>query len=141
MKQEKSCGAIVFRRFHKQIQVLIIQQIQGHYCFPKGHVEDNETEKQTAKREIKEETGLNVKFIKGFKHSLSYSPKKNIKKEVVYFLAILKGGKEKIQKDELLDLKWLSIKDAKKIITYDNDKELLDHALIFLSETYLEELM
>ena len=45
---------------------LLIQQKAGHYGFPKGHVEKNETEVETAIREIKEETGLEVKIYNNF---------------------------------------------------------------------------
>ena len=59
MFHEKSCGAIVFRRFHGNIQILLIKHINsGHWSFPKGHIENNETETETAVREIKEETGI-----------------------------------------------------------------------------------
>ena len=45
----------------------------GHWGFVKGHVEDNETEKETALRELKEETGLSkVEFIEGFKEKTHY---------------------------------------------------------------------
>ena len=59
MNKEKSCGAVIFRR-DKELQVLIIRQNEGHWCFPKGHVEGDETERETALREVKEETGFTL---------------------------------------------------------------------------------
>ena len=56
MKYEKSCGAIIFDKD----KILVIQQKEGHWGFPKGHVEEGETEVETAIREIKEETNLDV---------------------------------------------------------------------------------
>jgi len=58
MKKEKSCGCVVI----KDRKILVIYQIDGFWGFPKGHVEKNETELQTAIREIKEETNLDVKY-------------------------------------------------------------------------------
>ena len=59
MTHEKSCGAIVYRRYHGNIEILLIKHINsGHWSFPKGHVEEGETEVETAQREIKEETNL-----------------------------------------------------------------------------------
>ena len=59
MQHEKSCGAIVYRKFHGNIELLLIKnQNGGHWSFPKGHVEEGETEEQTAVREIMEETGI-----------------------------------------------------------------------------------
>ena len=59
MKYEKSCGAVIF----DGDKVLVIQQVKGHWGFPKGHVENGETEIETALREIKEETNLDVEII------------------------------------------------------------------------------
>jgi len=59
-KREKSCGAIVYRRESGNVLYLIIQQKSRHWSFPKGHVERGESEKETALREIREETGLCV---------------------------------------------------------------------------------
>ena len=53
MLHEKSCGAIVYRKYHGNTEILLIKHINsGHWSFPKGHVEGDETEEETAKREI-----------------------------------------------------------------------------------------
>ena len=44
MKKEKSCGIVVF----DHDKVLVVRMLDGHYGFPKGHVEENETEEETA---------------------------------------------------------------------------------------------
>ena len=59
MKMEKSCGAVVSRMTENGREILLIRHMNGgHWAFPKGHVEKDETEEQTARREILEETGL-----------------------------------------------------------------------------------
>ena len=56
MQHEKSCGAIVYRKSHGNTEILLIKHINsGHWSFPKGHMENGETEIETAIREIKEE--------------------------------------------------------------------------------------
>ena len=60
MKQEKSCGCIVLDKR----TVLLIKHNSGHWDFPKGHVEGEESEVETAIREVKEETGLDAKAIR-----------------------------------------------------------------------------
>ena len=133
-KKEKSCGAVIIRRNNETVQYLLIHQVQGHWCFPKGHVEGNETEHETAKREIKEETGLKVTFIDGFRHTLSYSPAPGVSKDVVYFLAAYESGKEKAQKEELQGMDWFTYDEATAMITYPNDRDLLVQAAKFLTK-------
>ena len=61
MLHEKSCGAIVYRKYHGNTEILLIKHINsGHWSFPKGHVEAGETEVETARREIMEETSIDV---------------------------------------------------------------------------------
>ena len=67
-------------------KVLIIKHNQGHYGFPKGHVEKNETEQETAIRETKEETNIDAIVIGQFKKTITYSPKRNVIKDVIYFI-------------------------------------------------------
>ena len=79
MKKEKSCGAIVYRQRDSWVEVLLIRHKNGgHWAFPKGHVEKQETEEETALREIREETGLTVKLNTAFRHMVTYSPKPGV---------------------------------------------------------------
>lgn len=135
MEKEKSCGAVVARKKEDHIEILVIHQIQGHWCFPKGHVEGQETEEETAEREVLEETGLRVSLKNGFRTETSYSPKPGVMKQVVYFLATPEAGKEKIQESELTEEKWVSIAEAYAAITYENDKKILREAVRFIKAT------
>lgn len=54
MLTEKSCGAVIYKKDGKFTHYLIVKYSAGHWSMVKGHVEKNETEKQTAIREIKE---------------------------------------------------------------------------------------
>ena len=62
MKREKSCGALVYRITQSgQKELLFIKHRHGtHWSFPKGHMEEGESEVQTALREVKEETGSDI---------------------------------------------------------------------------------
>ncbi|MEE8808372.1 MAG: NUDIX domain-containing protein [Lactimicrobium sp.] len=131
-RKEISCGAVVIRVLDGKLQVLVIRQKQGHWCFPKGHVEGSETEHETAAREIKEETGLDVRFLDGFRECTYYSPAPGVEKKVVYFLAEMAGGKEKIQEEELLEMHWASLLDTEALLSYANDVELFRKAIAFL---------
>ena len=124
-KQEKSCGAVVFH----QGKVLIEHMKKGHYSIPKGHVESfDKDELDTARREIKEETGLAVKFIPGFMNVTDYSPKPGVAKRVVFFLAESMSERTVCQPEEVSDIYWLSPADAMRVISHDSDKAVVTAA-------------
>ena len=125
MKYEKSCGAVIF----DGDKVLVIQQVKGHWGFPKGHVEEGETEVQTAVREIKEETNLDVEIDESKRFVERYSPEEGVEKDVVFFVAQKTGGKIKVQEEEVKDTKWLLPQDAMEILTYESSKRILQNVL------------
>ena len=126
--QEKSCGAVVWRRQNGQPQYLLIRHNGGHWSFPKGHVENNETEEQTAYREILEETGLTTEIDLSFRRVVTYSPKIGVMKDVIFFLARPTGGTERPQEKEIAQLGWFDYAAARDIITFSTDTEVLDAA-------------
>ena len=129
MLHEKSCGAIVYRRFHGNIESLLIKHINsGHWSFPKGHVEGDETELETARREIKEETGLDVILDQTFRETVSYSPKRDTQKVVVYFLALARNYDYVPQEEEIAEIRWVDIARATHMLTYENDKTIVNKA-------------
>ena len=129
MLHEKSCGAIVYRRFHGNIEILLIKHINsGHWSFPKGHVEGDETELETARREIKEETGLDVILDQTFRETVSYSPRRDTQKVVVYFLALARNYDYVPQEEEIAEIRWVDIGRASHMLTYENDKTIVNKA-------------
>lgn len=129
MLHEKSCGAIVYRRFHGNIEILLIKHNNsGHWSFPKGHVEGEETEVETARREIKEETGLDVMIDQTFRETVSYSPKRDTQKIVVYFLALARNYDFIRQEEEISEIRWVDIGRAARLLTYENDKTIIAKA-------------
>lgn len=116
--------------------VLVIRHENGgHWAFPKGHVEGRETEEQTAAREILEETGLKVKLDTGFRRVVTFSPKPGVLKDVVYFAAESTGGKLKRQKEEVLEMRWLTLGQAMKLATYETDRAVLRAFVNYYNQT------
>ncbi len=134
MKFEKSCGAVVYKKENGNYLCLIEHMFQGHTSIPKGHVENGETEEETALREIKEETNLEVKLDTGFRHTISYSPFEGIMKDVIFFVAEATSDELINQECEVNSLEWMSFEDAVNAVTFDTDKETLRLAHEFLTE-------
>lgn len=126
---EKSCGAIVYRKFHGNTELLLIKHANGgHWSFPKGHVEPGETELETAAREIREETGIEAIIDPTFREIVSYSPKKDTQKDVIYFLARAKTFDYVPQEEEIAQIRWVELGRVHEVLSYDNDKQLVNKA-------------
>ncbi len=132
--REKSCGAVVYTGDGAERKYLIIRMNLGHCGLPKGHIEKYETEEETAIREVMEETGVAIKLVDGFRKSVVYSLTARITKESVYFLGRFDGGDVKIQQSEVSSYRLCSYEQARRIITYENDRAILDAAEALLSE-------
>ena len=88
---EKSCGTIPYTINNGTIHYLLVKAKDDGYCgFPKGHVEADESEEETALRETLEETSVNVQINRDFRYEISYRMDNGNTKTVIYFLAILK---------------------------------------------------
>ena len=133
MKKEKSCGAVVFRR-EKDGLVFLVETMQlGHISLPKGHVEACETEEETARREIWEETGLRVRVDTRFRRTIRYSPRPGAQKDVVFFTAEAEEGNITPQPEEVRRAEFLPMEEALGILTYDSDREVLRAAAAYLN--------
>lgn len=126
---EKSCGIILI---NDKNQYLLVRLLAGHWDFPKGHVEKDETEKETALREVLEETGLQATILPGFRETVTYLVKGTIPKEVVYFLGRPHSTDVNIQVEEVSDFAFLPYKAARERLTFETNRQLLDKAQDFV---------
>lgn len=129
---EKSCGGIIVFLEDNKEKFLVIKQRSGYYGFPKGHMEDNETEEETALREVYEEVGLKAQIVDGFRETLDYQINKNIMKEAVFFLMRSNEKTVIIDKNEVLEYAWLDYKETWKKITFEEEKEAFLRAYEYL---------
>ncbi len=133
MIYEKSCGAVVYAVTSHRRLYLVEEMRGGHFALCKGHVEGQETEVETAKREILEETGLTVDPDTRFRKRIQYSPYVGCKKEVIYFVAKAETTHTVVQPEEVKSICWLPFPEALKRLTYPNDREVLQKADRYLS--------
>jgi len=132
---EISCGAVIYRYKNNNLEFLVEKMSLGHLSLPKGHIEEGETFEETAIREIKEETNIDVKLIPNFIKKTSYSPMKFVNKTVYFFLATPTKNNYLIRDFhdyEVLSSKFYSYKEAYSLLTFNNDKNILKEAYNFI---------
>lgn len=134
MNHEYAAGAILYTMIEHHPYFILVQETDGHIGFPKGHIELNETEEETALREVLEETSINAKIIPGFYQKVQYEKEYNVMKHVTYFLAYYEHQQEAKQQNEIDQLYLLSYEESIQKLTYENSRELLKLAIHEIKE-------
>ncbi|MBR6525589.1 MAG: NUDIX domain-containing protein [Clostridia bacterium] len=136
MNWEYSCGAVVFTKKDGQLLFVIVQEQAGAYSFPKGHMEGDETEAETARREVYEETGLSPVFIDGFYRQDEYplAEKPGTWKKVTYFLAEYKNEELLPREGEIRRIHLLPYEEAVCLFEHEKPRQILRDAYEFLTK-------
>lgn len=138
MRQEKTAGVIIYY-IEKEPKFLLLKY-PTYWGFVKGLIEENETEEETALRELKEEANIsNLKIIEGFSYSQEWFFKLNnetIKKNATFFLAeITKEEAKNVQISwEHQDFSFCTYQEALEKMRVKNNKEMLTAAFTFIKE-------
>jgi len=126
---EKSCGAVVYRKRSGNIEYLLIKNKKGNnWGFPKGHIEFGENEIQTAVREVREEIGINIVPVDGFRVISEYHPHGDVSKRVILFLAEMTEEEIHIQDSEIDRYIWADYALAQNTFKFNNDRYVLSKA-------------
>lgn len=129
ISEDRSYGVIVLC----EDKFLLLRQNKGHWGFPKGHKEGNETDQESALRELKEESGIVHCTISDFppiseEYFLVDEGRADQPKVVKYYIGFVKNEEVSIQTAEIMDYKWATYEDAFEILTYKNTKKVLQKA-------------
>jgi 8-oxo-dGTP pyrophosphatase MutT (NUDIX family) len=139
MKIKRSSGAVVFNDSIGENYYLVLLYGGGHWDFPKGGIEEGESEIETALREIREETSLqNVQIIEGFKRIISYTYKSDddtVYKTVTFFLGRTNEFRVTLSKEHKA-YAWLKYPDALTQLTFRTAKQVLMDAEDFLRKNH-----
>jgi 8-oxo-dGTP pyrophosphatase MutT (NUDIX family) len=132
---DESFGVIAVHYRDNEAYFLLIQHNAGHWAFPKGHAERDETEIEAALREFSEETGINdvtletsTVFEERYTKTFRGNAKRLVSKTVRYFIGVVGNPKVKVQEAEIQAHKWATVDEARKLITYAESRRLLNEA-------------
>jgi bis(5'-nucleosidyl)-tetraphosphatase len=142
MNKEFSAGAVIFKKEKDDVLFLVVYSKRNNiWGFPKGHIENAETEKEAAAREIKEEAGLeDLHFIDGFREEIVYDtiskrdPFKGqgIEKHAIYFLCETRNQDIIVDGREISDYRFLPLNEAEQMVKFRNLNVILRRAHDFL---------
>ena len=129
MAKIAQAGAIAFKVVAGSAMILVVQARQdpNHWIFPKGHVEDGESEEVTALRELSEETGVEGELI-GHVGALEFPSNE----DVVHVQYYLIRYSQIVESAEGRELRWCTYGEAQDLLTFSDAKELLTAALPLL---------
>ncbi len=134
MRFEFSAGGVVYKKEGNKTFILAAQHSQHHgWVFPKGLIGDykkDESKKDTATREVKEETGIDAKIIKQLTPVTYwyFFKSEKIKKTVYYFLMEYLSGDISKHDKEMENVEWIKASKVDKKLTYSSDKKVWQSA-------------
>lgn len=139
IKHNHSVGIILFRLFPRSVKYLLIKQHQGHWGFPKGHIEKGEKHIDTAIRELYEETGIRKIDFLSKRVLLTddyYFDKETVRihKIVDYFIAETETLKVRIDGKEILNYRWCTLDKALEKLTFSESRKILKQAVKIIKE-------
>jgi bis(5'-nucleosidyl)-tetraphosphatase len=129
MIKEHSAGAVLYRYFaNDERKFLLLHYTSGHWDFPKGNLEAEETEVDAVIREIFEETGItDLKFVEGFIQPIFYNYRRDgnlVQKKVSFYLAQTQTIDIKLS-NEHQDFLWADYTSALTTLTYRSARDIL----------------
>ena len=134
-----SAGGVVARRGPEGIEVLLCgRSAENLWALPKGTPEPGETLEQTALREVREETGVEVEQ-EGTVGEIRYwfsRPQEGVRyfKTVRHYLMRPVGGDPSFHDQEFDEVRWFPIEEALRLLTYQNEVKILQQALKLVRE-------
>ncbi len=124
--REPTSGGMIFRRNAKtrEIEILLIQDAKNRWTIPKGHIEEGEAARETAEREIREETGLQQMKVLNWLGKINFRYRRQsslVLMTTEIFLVQALGDTDKLKPEEWMNgIKWFKATEALDKIEYED---------------------
>jgi len=128
--REPTAGGVVWRRNSRgALEILLIQDAKDRWTIPKGHIEEGETSKETAEREIQEETGLQHMTMQNWLGKINFQYRRQqslVLMTTDIFLVAAKGDTDALKpEDWMRNIKWFPASEAVDLIAYEDIAKII----------------
>ena len=127
-----AAGGVVMRHRNDDWEVVLAgRQSDGTWVFPKGTPDRGESIEETAEREVREETGLDVRILRPLGQTDYWfaAPGERVHKFVHFFLMEPTGGDLSAHDHEYDEVRWVPLAEARRMLSFDTYREVLDRAV------------
>ena len=135
MIREFSAGGVVIRRFRGRPFVAVVRVREGVLALPKGHPEPGESSAEAARREVREEAGLETELVEKLDDIRYWYSRdgERVMKIVSFFLFRYRSGKVADHDHEVEAAGWIPLEEAPRRLAYSSERKVAEAALTALS--------
>ncbi len=129
--REPTAGGVIYRfgKTKQDVQILLIQDAKDRWTIPKGHIEEGENAKQTAEREIREETGLKQMKVLNFLGKIHFRYRRQqslvLMTTEIFLVQALGDTDDLTPEDWMNGIKWFPAAEALDKIEYEDISKLI----------------
>ena len=135
MIREFSAGGVVVRNFQGRPFVAVVQPKEGVLALPKGHPDGGESSAEAARREVREEAGVEAELVEKLGDIRYWYAREGdrVLKIVSFFLFRYRSGSVENHDHEVLSAEWLPLEEAPKRLAYGGERKMAEAALSALA--------